>query len=265
VGPVASLPMYDHPAVRPAMDIWWASLAGALSARGIAAPSSLDYRAAYADVWLEPSLVLSQTCGYPFVTRLRGRVQLVATPVYRAPGCEGARYRSVLVVRDDDPAQALAGLRGRRAAFNGTDSQSGHNALRRAVAPLASQGRFFSCVFATGSHLASAIAVASGTADLCAIDCVTWAMLRRHEAELVKGLRILGHTPSAPGLPLVAGSATPLDDVRKAIAAVVADPELAATREALLLEGVEYLDAADYDEILLMEQQARTLGYPDLA
>ncbi|MFL5333429.1 MAG: phosphate/phosphite/phosphonate ABC transporter substrate-binding protein [Geminicoccaceae bacterium] len=262
---MASLPMYEHPAVRSAMDIWWAALAEALSARGVAAPSSLDRRAAYADVWLEPGLVLSQTCGYPFVTRLQGRVQLVATPVYRVPGCKGARYRSVLVVRNDHPAQALAELRGRRAAFNGTDSQSGHNALRRAVAPLASQGRFFSSTIANGSHLASAADVASGASDLCAIDCVTWAMLGRHEAALVRKLRVFSHAPSAPALPLITGAATPLDAVREALAAVMADPKLAATREVLLLDHVEYLDAAHYDEILLMEQEARTLGYPSLA
>ena len=84
-----------------------------------------------------PASILSQTCGYPYATRLRGRVRLVATPVYRAEGCDGARYRSVLLVRADDRAENLADLRGRRVALNADDSQSGHNALRAAVAPLA--------------------------------------------------------------------------------------------------------------------------------
>ena len=103
----------------------------ALAGHGVPAPAALDRRADYASVWREPGLVLSQTCGYPYATALRGRVQLVATPAYRAAGCDGARYCSMLLVRADDPAQALADLRGRRVAFNATDSQSGHNACAR--------------------------------------------------------------------------------------------------------------------------------------
>ena len=184
VRPAASLPMYDYPTVRVATDRWWAALAEALGARGVASPPMLDRRADYAELWTTQGLVLSQTCGYPYVTRLRGRVQLVATPVYRAPGCEGARYRSVLVVRIDDPASSVAELRGHRVAFNAANSQSGYNALRHAVAPLASEGRFFLDQVVTGSHCASTAAVACGAADLCAIDCVTWAMLGKYQPEL---------------------------------------------------------------------------------
>ena len=46
--------------------------------------------------------------------------------------------------------RALADLRGRRVALNADDSQSGRNALRAAVAPLAHDGRFFGGSILTG-------------------------------------------------------------------------------------------------------------------
>ena len=257
--------MHDHAAARWATDALWSALATALVEHGVPAPAALDRRADYAAVWREPGLVLSQTCGYPYAATLRGEVQLVATPTYRATGCDGARYRSMLVVREGDRAQALANLRGRRVAFNATDSQSGYNALRAAVAPLASDGRFFAGTVVTGSHGASADAVAAGEADLCAIDCVTWAMLGRYEAARVAGLRVIGQTASVPGLPLITGMAGSLGAVREAVTGVMIDPDLAAVREALLIEGIEILADLDYDAILAMERQAAALGYPALA
>ncbi len=265
MAPVASLPMYDHPAVRWATDAWWSAMAGALAGRGVAAPPALDRRADYPSVWRAPGLILSQTCGYPYATSLRGQVRLVATPAYRAEGCDGARYCSMLVVRAGDPAPDLAGLRGRRVAVNAGDSQSGHNALRAAVAPLARDGRFFGDCLVTGSHGASVDAVAAGAADLCAVDCVTWALLGRHEPERVAGLRVLGRTATAPGLPLITGTAAPLAAVRAAVMAALADPALAAVREALLLAGAELLGDDDYDAIVALERRAAAAGCAPLA
>ncbi|MGD9511076.1 MAG: phosphate/phosphite/phosphonate ABC transporter substrate-binding protein [Geminicoccaceae bacterium] len=256
--------MYDLPTVRWATDALWRAIATALAARGVAAPAGLDRRAGYASAWREPGLLLSQTCGYPFVTGLRGEVWLVATPCYRAEGCVEADYRSVLLVREDDPADALADLRGRRVAYNALDSQSGHNALRAMVAPLARDGRFFAGRIATGAHAASMAAVADGEADLCAVDCVTWALLRRHEPERTHGLRAIGWTAAAPALPLITAVGGPVALLREALQAALADPENAPAREALLLDGFASRSDADYERILAMEREAIALGYPAL-
>lgn len=265
---VASLPMYDLPALRAATDRLWQGIRDALTARGIPAPAALDRREDFTAVWHDPHLLLSQTCGYPYATTLRGRVQLVAIPIYGAPGCQGGRYRSVLVVRREDKAPDLSALRGRRAAFNARDSQSGMNALRAAVAPLAEAGRFFADVVETGSHRASALAVQRGEADIAAIDCVTWALLDRHEPETVRGLRVLGHSPDAPALPYVTAAARPAAEVaviREALCAAVRDPDLAPSCATLLLEGFAPPDEAAYDEITRMEAAAIREGYPRLA
>lgn len=257
--------MYDLQAVRWANDALWSVLADALQAAGIPAPPALDRRPDHAAIWTEPGLLLSQTCGYPYATRLRGRVRLVATPVYRAEGCEGPRYRSVLLVREDDPARDLAGLRGRRVALNAEDSQSGYNALRAAVAPLANKGRFFAGTVTTGAHKASIRAVAEGEADLCAVDCVTWGLIRHHEPAAVAGLRRLGWTAAAPGLPLITNLDGPVAALRAALRSALVEPALASARAALLLEGYEVLEDGAYDAILAQERAAREHGYPALA
>src|SRR4029077_15357307 len=91
--------------------------------------------------WLSDELLFSQTCGYPLTHALKGRVQLLATPCYSADGCEGASYCSFVIVPADSPATTLADLQGKRVAFNTPDSQSGMNALRALIAPIAGGGR----------------------------------------------------------------------------------------------------------------------------
>ena len=164
--------MYDLPEIRAANEGLWAAIAAQLRQAGVSAPASLCRPQALARHWSDPALLLSQSCGYPLL-RLPPHVQVVATPRYRAEGCEGAAYRSALIVRVDDPAATLGDLRDRRCAINGTDSNSGMNLLRAAVAPWARGGRFFGRVEVSGSHLESLARVGDGRADIAAIDCVT--------------------------------------------------------------------------------------------
>ncbi|KGM31765.1 hypothetical protein P409_25335, partial [Inquilinus limosus MP06] len=100
--------MYDLPEVRWATDALWAAVAARLSAAGIAAAPALDRESSLPDLWTDPALLLSQTCGNPYVRRHRDRLRLVATPRYAAAGCDGPRYSSQLVVRDDAPGEGLA-------------------------------------------------------------------------------------------------------------------------------------------------------------
>jgi ABC-type phosphate/phosphonate transport system substrate-binding protein len=266
---IATLQMYDLPEVRVANDDWWAGLARALRRAGLSeVPAQLTWDGPPEGPWRDPGFLFGQTCGYPLMHGLAGVVQVVATPVYTAPGCEGPHYRSIFVVREDEAARSLAELRGRIAAFNSTQSQSGYSALRSAVAPLARDGSFFSQVIETGGHIQSARAVAEGRADLAALDCVTYALLARHCPAAVAGLRVLDRSAAAPGLPYVTRADAPADLVarlRDGLAEAAADPALAAAREALLLTGVEVLAPKAYDRILQMEAEAQTHGYPRLA
>ena len=264
----AGFPMYDLPMLAEVTAAWWAGLAAALGAEGIAeVPARLDRETPAPALWLAPDLLLAQTCGYPLTHALRGRVSYVATPCYAAEGCSGSAYRSRLLVRRDEPAGSLADLAGRRVACNVFDSHSGMNVLRRMVAPLAREGRFFAEVAEVGSHRAAMRAVAEGAADLCAVDCVTHALLARYAPADVAPLRVLDESPAAPGLPYITRrDASPdlLARLRAGLASAFADPGLAEVRAALLLSGLELCPPGDYEVIAEMAREAAALGYPDL-
>lgn len=249
-----------------AMARFWPHLRQCLADQNIAAlPVALAHPAELVPHWRDPALLLSQTCGYPFVTSLRHGVRYVATPRFRAPGCEGAFYRSAVMVRADETAQNIAAMAGRRAAYNSRDSQSGYNALRALVAPWATKGRFLASTSETGSHRASLRAVRVGEADLAAIDVVTLALVQAHAPEETAGLRVLCLTDQAPGLPFVtAPSTSDLDLTRLRTALAAACDGHTPAAQALLLEGVEVLPVEAYAVITAMQDAAERQGYPVL-
>ncbi len=265
---LATLPMYDLPELRPYTDAFWTAIATRLRARGITAPDTLMRCDDLMAMWTDPHLLLGQTCGYPLVTNLAGKVAAVATPCYRAQGCEDATYRSAIVVRNGDSATSLIDLRGRCCAINEKTSNSGMNVLRAAIAGLSvGTTSFFSEIVMTGAHVASISAVAEGRADVAAIDCVTWAHLQRWRPNQSGRLRVLDWTDATPGLPFITSNATP-DLTRRALADtlddVIADPALAALRDALLLDRFVRLPPGAYDRLLEIERAAEQAGYPTL-
>jgi hypothetical protein len=76
---VAILPMYDFAELTEAHERLWAAVAEALAADGVPAPPLLtaDAVVGLRDAWLDPDLFLSQSCGWPLVTELAGRVTVV--------------------------------------------------------------------------------------------------------------------------------------------------------------------------------------------
>jgi ABC-type phosphate/phosphonate transport system substrate-binding protein len=266
---IASLTMYDLPELRAETDAWWSALARAFRREGIdAVPDGLDRATDRHAAWLSTGLLIAQTCGYPLTHALAGRVRLVASPRYGAPGCEGFNYSSAIVVRRDDPATTIAGLAGRRVAFNGIDSQSGYNTLRAAVAPHAKGGRFFATAVRSGAHRESLRMVATGEADCAALDGVTFALIERVAPAEVASVRVLDWTPSAPSLPYITAMDTSEDDIarlRAGLTGACADPDATAARQALLIDGFDVRPLDDYAVIDAMERDAGAAGYPELA
>ncbi len=262
---IASLPMYDFDELRVAHETLWSCIASRLSAHGFSdAPRRLTRSTSERRVWGDSQLLFGQACEYPLARSFANKLQLIATPCYTAPGCEGAKYRSAIVVRRSDPANSLRDLRGRRGVVNDWESNSGMNLLRHAVAPFAVMGRFFGEVKVSGAHRRSMRMIASGEADVAAIDCITFALCQRVEPALTSALRILEWTAASPCLPFVAaiGVEMPVGSLlRAALAQVMVDPALQWVRNELLLAGVDLAPDVHLAEVREHAQRAAGFGY----
>ncbi len=264
----AYLGFYDPPFAQAANDAFWACLRDHALALGLSAPRALDRTTPYREIWDDPELAFAQTCGLPLVAALAGRVRLLATPVYDFPGCAGASYSSLIVVRTDAPFATLADLKGRRAAINARDSHSGYVALHHTVASLAPTGGFFVAQIETGGHLDSLRAVAEQRADVCACDCVTFGLVARHRPEWIAGLRVLARSEAAPAPPFVTrghASDAEVELWRKALRRTFADPQSAAPRAFLGLSGIEAIPLAAYDRIAAMAELVGGLGRREIS
>jgi ABC-type phosphate/phosphonate transport system substrate-binding protein len=265
---VAALPMYDFPELRAANDRLWAALADRLRAGGVApVPRQLTRGLSHREIWAHPGLLFGQACEYPLSKSYRDHLRIVATPSYCAPGCADTSYRSAIVVRASEEADALDDLRNRRCVVNEPDSNSGMNLFRAALAPVSGGARFFASVQFSGSHLRSLELVAAGEADVTAIDCVTFAHITRLQPRLVSNLRVVDWTPASPCLPFVASrrmSEGTLSVLRSAITGVFADRALAPTRDALLLEGIDLSPVTTFDRVQELELEAELWRYPVL-
>lgn len=238
----ASLPMYEREETRGAHDAFWGLLHEAMLRRGVDAPPALarDGGDLMKD-WLRPDLLMSQTCGYPFRTVLRERVCLIGTPDYGVADCPPGHYRSIFICRADDRRSSLAEFDGAALAYNDEGSQSGY------VGPLVharEKGVRLNPSHRTGSHRLSALAVASGKADIAAIDAVTWSILQRWEPGLDL-VRQLDATAPTPGLPYITAqkehAAVLFEAVGEAIS-TLSEPD----RSALLLRGIVRIPVETY-------------------
>ncbi len=260
---VAFLPMYVVNGTSVHADALWRCLRDSLGSHGIEAPEQVSHFEPRLKGWLHPELILGQTCGLPYITKLCGSVELVGTPDYGVEGCPAGFYHSTLVVSSADTRKHLSEFVGCTLAVNGRDSQSGYAAVMLASAPFAQAGRFFQRAIHSGSHAASMQFVAKGFADIAAIDSVTWRMSRQFDP-VASGLKTIGTTEPTPGLPFIAAAgkadARLFDAVRAGITAL---PD--ATRQAFGLRDVLPFEKQDYEPIrtnLARAEAAHTL--PDM-
>ncbi len=245
--------MYDMPEVRTALDSLWRGFAHNLHLEGIAdIPNYLVHDRPLNQLWNGRDVCFSQCCGYDLVNRYAGRLTPIAAPHYAAPECEGCDYASVIVVSENCEADDVLEMRGAVCVINGPESHSGMNALRALIAPVSDRGRFFSHVKVSGAHADSLDMIRRGEADVAAIDCVTNALLKRYRPGALSGIRTLGRTYRAPGVPYVTRSILADDTVvrmRAAVFRTFADPKLTTVRQALLLRDVHEIHLSEYERI----------------
>jgi len=250
------LPMYDPPWLHAQHDALWSLIRADLVETGLSSlPRHLRRESDYASSWTDPALLLGQTCGYPYVSRLRGRVKLVCTPCYSAEGCSGPCYRSLLITGHRN-GNSLMDFEDRRFVANDPDSLSGYKTVEMMLPDGLGIKGFFNREIFSGGHLQSIQQIKTGLADIAAIDCVTWALTRRYQPHLIKGLRIIEEGPLLPALPLIT-SAQSSEDTLTALQTVLCN--MSAHRD-LLIDGYRILQDEDYDVIRTrLEERANAL------
>ena len=244
----AQLPMYDWPEVADPTDRLWALIRDAFRQSGIDAPDVLDRSLPPAETWLSPKLLLSQTCGLPLVADLSGKVNVLGSFAYQGIEPAGS-YHSVIITHASNN-QTSVYLEGKRVVINGDDSYSGCLALKCFVADNGSGESPFASMLVSGGHRKSLCAVANGSADIAAIDCVSWYLANQCESA-VRNLKVIGHTQSRPGLPLITcgdTSAQEISVLRDALAKAVDDVD-EKSRTMLGIRGFSPLDEKDYSPI----------------
>lgn len=209
----AALPMYDLPELRADTDRLWQRIAARLPGGTDVTFERPAGAAALRGMLADPGLLLSQTCWGPISLGLTPPLTILAQPDYTPyPGGAGPCYRSAVIMRGagrdrppprgpgaEIPPRALCGA---RLAFNERASLSGFLSLQRDSAARAG------ALLRTGSHRESLRAVAGASADVAAIDCRTWAHLRRHDPA-ARNVRVIGWTALRTGLPYVAAPGLP--------------------------------------------------------
>lgn len=235
---IASLPMYDRPDTRAANDRLWASIRSALPETW-PTPKNLTRNSELWDDWQAPDLLLSQTCGLPYRARLHGSVQLVGTPVHDLP-CAKGHYFSVIVVNAAD-SRETKDFSSLHLAINDPLSQSGW------AAPWAwakSNGIKIEVTGVTGAHQASLHAVAKGHAEAAALDAITWAMLKRSDAN-AQSVRVLAETAPTPALPYITAPGQDAEALFTALQTAIAALD-ERDKKTLCLKGLTRLPEADY-------------------
>jgi len=212
---IAMLGMYDMPAVSDANDRFWSLIRTRLGF----GPDHLTRDADPWDIWQSPDLLIAQTCGMPYRTRLHTHVALVGTPDYGLPGCPPGYYNSVLVARADATGTVETDFTDGVFAYNDALSQSGWAAP---ITHLNALGIRFSAVLQTGAHVSSARAVAEGRADLAGLDAMTWTLLQQHDP-VAGQLKIIATTPPTPGLPLITANTRDPAPLAAAVRAAIRD------------------------------------------
>lgn len=265
---IACLPWYELPETQAAQDSLWSVLAQHLRRLGVDdVPESLTRGLPVPGVLADPRLLIGQCCGYDLIYGFASSVELVATPRYGAPGCDGANYRSFVLVRHDFKADGLDGLRGSVCVVNSFNSHSGTNALRALVAPLSQDGRFFSEVKVSGAHVNSLALLCAGEADVMAMDCVLYALLSRYRPSALNGTRVICSSEPVPAPPIITSAKTErylIAKLPEVLTAALADRTSQAATAAMLLDGFEFLPLKAYSRIIDIEGAALRHGYKEL-
>lgn len=214
---LASFPWYDLPSVQWANDSLW---------RATGYPGELKRDRTTSELWHDPDLLVTQACGLDLFLS-EAPIEPIAAPVFDLD-CDAGMYFSYIV----------GNINGRVAAVNSLSSRSGWSALLTKCTPQR--------VVVTGSHRASLAALRSGTADVAAIDAVTWSIIKRDSPAEISGLEIADRSSDAPSPPYVVRRGVDHENVFRSLHTAIGLAESLNAKSALRVKDITPVQRCHY-------------------
>ena len=247
--------MYDFPEVQNSTEKLLVALVEALESCNETAHVQTPDSSVHAELmkmWRSKDMVLSQSCGLPFIEELHTSVNVVGTPLWTDVSDERGRYRTVIVVPESLGVTSIDQAEGLRPVVSNTQSLSGWCSLGVALANATNDSVVATPYVQSGGHAASLQMLQDNEADIASIDSATFRLLSRHRPELVSGVRVIGHGPLVPATPIVVSKSLAVDteEVCRFISEVFGRSELQAALFDIGIGGFVRLANSDYDGIM---------------
>lgn len=232
--------MYDRPEVAATWDRLWHLFRDAYGD----GPSELSRDNDVWDIWQNPDLVLAQTCGFPYRTRLKDTVALIGAPDHGILETPAGHYCSVIVAHRQLEGRDLSSLNGATLTYNDPLSQSGWAA---AWHHFGKKNLRIGRRVQSGAHRESARMVARGEADFAVLDVISWKLMQRYD-DITKELTVIDVTSPTPALPFISARYQDAPRIRKAVHNTI-QGLTSGQREELFLQGLVALSQSSYEAV----------------
>ena len=254
--------MYDLAEVHASTMQIVGALAAALCAIGLESHPDVPVALGHADLlryWSSDGMLLSQSCGLPFIEDLHDVVDIVGTPLWTDISDDCGRYRTVIVVRESLDITSSDNAHDLRPVINHSRSLSGWCSLGVALANGAGGllgARSFVAASVhpyveSGGHAASLQMLQDGQADIASIDAATFRLLSSHRPALVNKLRVIGRGPLVPATPFIVSKScgATADEVFQVVDEVFRRPVMQGAMDHIGIGGFVRLANSDYDMV----------------
>ena len=230
------------------------ALAAALCAIGLDAHADTPVASGHDDLlryWSSDGMLLSQSCGLPFIEDLHDVVDIVGTPLWTDVSDDRGRYQTVIVVRESLAITSIDNAQGLRPVINHSRSLSGWCSLGVALSDIGAEDSYVMPYVESEGHAKSLQFLQDKRADFASIDPGTFQLLQRHRPSLTNGLRIIGHGPHVPATPMHVSKVrtAEFDALQAATLEVFSRAELAGARAEIGIDGAVAISASDYSLI----------------
>ena len=256
--------MYDFPEVHTSTMEIVDALVTALSTIGLSAHTEVPNASVHSDLmrhWLGAGMLLSQSCGLPFIEELHTSVNVVGTPLWTDVSDDRGRYRTVIVVPESLGITSIDQAVGLRAVVNNTQSLSGWCSLGIALANATNDSAVATPYVQSGGHAASLQMLQDGDADIASIDSATYRLLSRHRPALVENVRVIGYGPAVPATPIIVSKSSTVDadELYRVVSGVFGRSELQAALGNIGICGFVRLANSDYNGVMDLVKTAEVV------